>query len=82
MDYSRPQRKLLLLLAAILLAGLGVREWQADFPDTAERLERFDWEDRFGESTFRNGGEGGGLGVLGVWPELDGPPRLQSTSSF
>jgi hypothetical protein len=27
-------------------------------------------------------GEGGRLGVLGVWPELDGPPRLQSTSSF
>jgi len=26
-------------------------------------------------------GEGGGLGVLGVRPELDGPPRPQSTSS-
>src|SRR6266404_5432351 len=25
-------------------------------------------------------GEGGGQGVLGVWPDLDGPPRLQSTS--
>ena len=45
MSYSRPQLKLLLLLAAVLLAGLGVREWRADFPDAAERLERFDHED-------------------------------------
>jgi competence protein ComEA len=45
MGYSRPQLKLLLLLAAVLLAGLGVREWRADFPDAAERLERFDHED-------------------------------------
>jgi len=29
-----------------------------------------------------SGGEGDRLGVLGVWPELDGPSRLQSTSSF
>ena len=45
MGYSRPQLKLLLLVTAILLAGLGVREWRADFPDAAERLERFDRED-------------------------------------
>jgi competence ComEA-like helix-hairpin-helix protein len=45
MSYSRPQLKLLLLLAAIFLAGLGVREWRADFPAAAERLERFDHED-------------------------------------
>jgi len=45
MGYSRPQLKLLLLLATILLVGLGVREWRADFPDAAERLERFDHED-------------------------------------
>lgn len=45
MGYSRPQLKLLLLLAAIFLAGLGVREWRAGFPDAAERLERFDHED-------------------------------------
>ncbi len=45
MSYSRPQLKLLVLLAAILLAGLGVREWRAGFPDAAERLDRFDRED-------------------------------------
>ena len=45
MSYSRPQLKLLVLLAAILLAGLGVREWRAGFPDAAERLDRFDHED-------------------------------------
>lgn len=45
MGYSRPQLKLLLLLAALFLAGLGVREWRAGFPDAAERLERFDHED-------------------------------------
>jgi competence ComEA-like helix-hairpin-helix protein len=45
MSYSRPQLKLLLLLAAIFLAGLGVREWRMGFPDAAERLERFDRED-------------------------------------
>jgi len=45
MGYSRPQLTLLLLLAAIALAGLGVREWRAGFPDAAERLDRFDRED-------------------------------------
>ena len=45
MSYSRPQVKLLLLLAAIFLAGLGVREWRIGFPDAAERLEHFDRED-------------------------------------
>jgi competence ComEA-like helix-hairpin-helix protein len=45
MSYSRPQLKLLLLLAAIFLVGLGVREWRLGFPDAAERLERFDRED-------------------------------------
>jgi competence ComEA-like helix-hairpin-helix protein len=44
MSYSRPQLKLLLLLAATLCVGLGVREWRAGFPDLAERLERFDRE--------------------------------------
>src|SRR5439155_11986851 len=33
---------LLLVLATILLAGLGIREWRAGFPDAALRLERFD----------------------------------------
>lgn len=45
MSYSRPQLKLLLLLAAVFLVGLGVREWRTGFPDAAERLERFDHED-------------------------------------
>ena len=45
MSYSRSQLKLLLLLAGIFLVGLGVREWRADFPAAAERLERFDHED-------------------------------------
>jgi competence protein ComEA len=45
MTYSRPQLKLLLVLAAVFLAGLGAREWRANFPDAAERLERFDRED-------------------------------------
>jgi len=45
MSYSRSQLKLLLLLAAVFLAGLGVREWRMGFPDVAERLERFDRED-------------------------------------
>jgi len=45
MSYSRPQLKLLLLLASVFLVGLGVREWRMGFPDAAERLERFDRED-------------------------------------
>ena len=45
MGYSRPQLKLLLLLATVFLVGLGVREWRAGFPGVAERLERFDHED-------------------------------------
>ena len=42
MLYSRPQLRLLLVLATLFLAGLGVREWRAGFPDVADRLERFD----------------------------------------
>jgi competence ComEA-like helix-hairpin-helix protein len=45
MTYPRPQLRLLFLLAGIFLAGLGVREWRAGFPELAERLERFDRED-------------------------------------
>jgi competence ComEA-like helix-hairpin-helix protein len=45
MTYPRAQLKLLLVLAAVFLVGLGVREWRAGFPDAAERLERFDRED-------------------------------------
>jgi len=45
MSYSRAQLKLLLLIAAVFLAGLGVREWRLGFPAAAERLERFDRED-------------------------------------
>lgn len=42
MLYTRPQLRLLILLALTLLVGLGVREWRAGFPDAALRLERFD----------------------------------------
>jgi len=45
MSYPRSQLKLLLLLAAVFLVGLGVREWRTGFPDAADRLERFDRED-------------------------------------
>lgn len=45
MLYSRPQLRLLLLLAAIFLVGLGVREWRAGFPALADRIERFDREE-------------------------------------
>jgi competence ComEA-like helix-hairpin-helix protein len=44
MPYARPQLKLLLALAVTLLAGFGVREWRAGFPELAERLERVDRE--------------------------------------
>jgi len=42
MLYARPQLRLLLVLAALFLAGLAVREWRAGFPDMADRVERFD----------------------------------------
>lgn len=45
MLYSRPQLRLLLLLGAIFLVGLGVREWRAGFPALADRLERFGREE-------------------------------------
>ena len=45
MLYSRPQLRLLLALAAVLLLGLAVREWRAGFPEQAERLETFDREE-------------------------------------
>ncbi len=45
MLYSRPQLRLLIVAAALLLAGLAVREWRAGFPELAERLETFDREE-------------------------------------
>ena len=42
MLYSRAQLRLLLVVAAILLVGLGVREWRERFPEAALQLERFD----------------------------------------
>jgi competence ComEA-like helix-hairpin-helix protein len=42
MLYSRPELRLLLVLAGLFLAGLAVREWRAGFPDAASRVERFD----------------------------------------
>ena len=44
MPYTRPQLWLLLAVALVFLAGLGVREWRAGFPELAERLERLDRE--------------------------------------
>jgi competence ComEA-like helix-hairpin-helix protein len=44
--YTRPQLRLLVALAATLLVGLGVREWRAGFPALADRLERFDRDER------------------------------------
>jgi competence ComEA-like helix-hairpin-helix protein len=45
MLYSAPQLRLLLVLATIFLAGLGIRQWRAGFPETALWLERFDREE-------------------------------------
>jgi competence ComEA-like helix-hairpin-helix protein len=45
MRYTRPQLRLLLVLAVVMLLGLVIREWRAGFPDLAERLERFDREE-------------------------------------
>ncbi len=45
MLYTRPQLRLIVALAGVLLAGLAVREWRAGFPALADRLERFDRED-------------------------------------
>ena len=42
MLYSRPQLRLLFVVAAVFLVGLGVREWRTGYPDLALRLERFD----------------------------------------
>jgi len=43
--YSRPELRLLLVLAAAFLIGLAVHEWRAGFPELADRLERFDREE-------------------------------------
>jgi len=45
MLYSRPQLRLLLVLATLFFAGLGVRQWRAGFPDAAQWIERFDREE-------------------------------------
>jgi competence ComEA-like helix-hairpin-helix protein len=45
MRYTRPQLRLLLVLAVVMLVGLVIQEWRAGFPELAERLERFDRED-------------------------------------
>jgi len=59
MLYSRAQLRLLLVLAAVLLVGLGVREWRAGFPDTALRLERFDHENALAPLLASPRGESG-----------------------
>ena len=45
MIYRRRELWLLLFLAAGLAVGLAVREFRADFPELAERLEQFDVEE-------------------------------------
>lgn len=45
MLYSRPQLRLLIVLATMLLLGMGIREWRASFPGAALRVERFDREE-------------------------------------
>ena len=45
MPYSTPQLRLLLVLATVCLAGLGVKQWRAGFPDSAELIEQFDREE-------------------------------------
>lgn len=45
MLYPRAQLRLLIVAAALLLLGLGVREWRAGFPALAGRLEAFDREE-------------------------------------
>ena len=42
MLYPRPQLRLLFVVAAVFLVGLGVRGWRSGFPELALRLERFD----------------------------------------
>jgi len=42
MLYSRRELRLLFVVAAVFLVGLGVREWRTGYPDLALRLERFD----------------------------------------
>jgi len=42
MLYSRRELRLLFVVAAVFLVGLGVREWRIGYPDLALRLERFD----------------------------------------
>ena len=59
MLYSRAQLRVLLVLAAILLVGLGVREWRAGFPDIALRLERFDHEESLAPLVASPRGESG-----------------------
>jgi competence ComEA-like helix-hairpin-helix protein len=74
MLYSRAQLRLLLVLAAILLVGLGVREWRAGFPDTAGRLERFDHEEALPPLAASPRGEAG--------PSPDTPAKGSRASSF
>lgn len=44
--YAPSELRLLLVLAGVLLAGVGVREWRAGFPAHADRLEQFDRQTR------------------------------------
>src|SRR5262249_48151475 len=68
MPYSAPQLRLLLVLATIFLAGLGVKQWRAGFPDTAEWIERFDREEPSAP-------------LLPLGPEPSPPPRTPKAVS-
>jgi len=50
MPYTGAQLRLLLVVATILLAGLGVKEWRSGFPDAAQRIESFDRQEAAGTS--------------------------------
>jgi competence ComEA-like helix-hairpin-helix protein len=88
MLYSRPQLRMLLVLTALFLAGLGIREWRAGFPDTADRLERFDREEALAPLLPSSRSEGrpvssgapAKLGrMTGAVPRVD-PPRTAPPS--
>jgi competence ComEA-like helix-hairpin-helix protein len=78
MLYSRAQLRLLIVVAAILLVGLGVREWRQRFPEAALRLERFDQPAPPPPPTSPPAQLGGAPSALST---TDGPPSGAPNSS-
>jgi len=80
MLYSRRELRLLFVVAAVFLVGLGVREWRIGYPDLALRLERFD-RDAPATPLLSEPQNQTAVASTSAPPLAEAPPRLSTRSA-